>query len=346
MTMRPLNTLLLSATLLTLSVPALADTLPLRADPLLPAAPTSYARQSLSGGPGKDGIPSIDQPKFWSAERAGDFLEPADRIIGVYRNGEARAYPQRVLVWHEIVNDTFGGDNVSISYCPLTGTALGFERGETELGVSGRLVNSNLIMYDRESDSYWSQILGAAIDGPHAGAGLKEFRVVWTTWEQWRQRHPETRVLSSDTGHMRNYRRDPYGSYTPAVRGYYAESAQPIFPIRDVDDRYPPKREVLGFRTAAGAVAVDREHLAAQGVITYQGEDGAYLIVNDPGLDTGWIYRAAGGSVPDLANVTFGPAGPEHPALEALEPVNGFEAMWFAWYAFYPETVVIDGRDN
>lgn len=89
--------------------------------------------------------------------------------------------------------------------------ALGFERGETEFGVSGMLVNSNLIMYDRATDSYWPQILGTAVQGPHRGDGLRQIRVFWTTWERWRSRHPDTRVLSPDTRHMRNYRQDPYG---------------------------------------------------------------------------------------------------------------------------------------
>ncbi len=326
-------------------LPAVSGVLPLSADPLIPAPPSVYRDASLSGGPGKDGIPSIDNPIFTSASAADGQLNPGDRVIGIYRNGEARAYPQAVLVWHEIVNDTVGGDNVAVTYCPLTGTALGFLRGDTELGVSGRLVNSNLIMYDRESDSLWPQVLGAAIDGPLEGRGLAEIRVVWTTWENWRQRYPETRVLSEDTGFLRNYERDPYGSYTPAG-GYYAEDASPVFPVLNESDRYPPKREIFGFRTSAGAVAVDREHLADEEMLLHEHGGERFLIVHDPGLDTAWVFRAGDKEPPEYAEITFGAEGPEHPALAALEPVNGFEAMWFAWIAFYPESAVIDGLDQ
>ena len=132
----------------------------------------TYRRARQEGGPGKDGIPSIDRPRFESADLAAVSLDASDRVIGIYVDGVARAYPQRILVWHEIVNDSFGERNLSITYCPLTGTGLGFERGETELGVSGKLVNSNLVMYDRASDTEYPQILAAGIDGEHAGRGL------------------------------------------------------------------------------------------------------------------------------------------------------------------------------
>lgn len=314
-------------------------------DPLLmPDAPADYRAASLSGGPGKDGIPAIDDPVFQDAAAAGGRLEDGDRVVGLYHDGEARAYPQSILVWHEIVNDTVAGDNIAVTYCPLTGTALGYLRGETTLGVSGRLVNSNLIMFDRASDSLWPQILSAAIGGPHQGQGLKEVRVVWTTWGRWRERHPETRVLTTDTGYLRNYNRDPYGGYNP-VRGYYAPDAAPLFPVRPTSDRYPPKQEIFGVRTATTAVAVDREHLASEGVVNIPAGEDHLVVVHDPGLDTGWAFLADQPVAVDLDEdrLRFGPRGPEHPALEGLTPVNGFEAMWFAWYAFYPDTVVVDG---
>ncbi|MCP1676520.1 hypothetical protein J2T57_003681 [Natronocella acetinitrilica] len=315
--------------------------LPLGNNPLLPEDAPRYWAESLSGGPGKDGIPSIDQPRWWDAEEGDAFLRPDDRIIGVYRNGEARAYPQRILVWHEIVNDTIDGDNVSITYCPLTGTALGFLRGDNELGVSGRLVNSNLIMYDRGTDTYWPQILAAGIHGPHKGEKLQEFRVFWTTWQRWVERHPDTRVLSDRTRFARNYNRDPYGSYTP-ISGYYAPNAGRMFPVMHEDERYPPKQEVFGFRTATEAVAINLDRLRADGALVHQGADEDYLILHDPGLDTAWVYRGETDSLAALENVEFNADGPQHPALADLEPVNGFEAMWFAWTAFYPDTVVIE----
>ena len=340
---RPWFSLGLAVLGLALSAAAHGDgRLPVTGALLMPEAPADYRSASVGGGPGKDGIPSIDEPVFVDARAGADRLDDGDPVVGVYRNGEARAYPQSILVWHEIVNDTVGGENLAITYCPLTGTALGFRRGTTTLGVSGRLVNSNLIMFDRASDSLWPQILGAAVSGPHEGRGLEEVRVVWTTWGRWRERHPETRVLSTDTGYFRNYNRDPYGNYNP-LRGYYVADTSPIFPVRHSSDRYPPKEEIFGFRSEKNAFAVDRDHLAAEGVVNIQADDEHWVVVHDPGLDTGWVYRSGAPLELEPDTVHFGPGGAEHPALEDLAAVNGFEAMWFAWYAFYPDTVVIDG---
>jgi hypothetical protein len=342
--MRPLMAIYVVAVLNLISGPSLGNgPIPTTSPMVMSQPPAAFWRASRSGGPGKDGIPSIDAPRFVPAGEVD--LTAEERVIGVYIGGEARAYPQSILVWHEIVNDTVAGERVSVTYCPLTGTALAFERGQTELGVSGRLVNSNLIMYDRNSDSYWPQILAAAVNGRRAGAGLREVRVFWTTWERWRARHSNTLVLSRDTGYLRNYRRDPYGSYVPQPAGYYAEHAPRMFPVLDESDRYPPKREIFGFRTAVEAVAVDRDALRRAGHLVHRGEDGDYLVLHDPGLDTAWVYRAAEGDLPEVpAEVSFGAEGPGLEALGRLEAVNGFEAMWFAWYAYYPDTVVLDGE--
>lgn len=306
-----------------------------------------YWEESLSGGPPKDGIPSIDDPRFMSRQQADRWLDDNARVIGIYHAGEARAYPQSILVWHEIVNDKVGGKPIAVSYCPLTGTALGFERGEDELGVSGRLVNSNLIMYNRANDTYWPQILAAGIHGELKGEGLREIRVIWTDWKRWKTRYPETRVLSRRTGHARNYRRDPYGSYGPKS-GYYA-SDDILFPVFSQSDQFPPKHVVFGFRTEHEAVAVDTAVLAEAGVLQYSGKQADFLIIHDAGLDTAWVYQGEHGMLPEkgslLAELKFNENGPEAAALDRLEAVNGFEAMWFAWYAFYPDTAVVDALD-
>jgi hypothetical protein len=309
---------------------------------LLSAPPQVYAEMTLPGGPGKDGIPSIDRPVFGDAASADSYLRPDDIVFGVHHRGQARAYPQRIVVWHEIVNDRIAGDPLSLTYCPLTATALGFMRGDTELGVSGRLLNSNVVMYDRASDSQWSQIAGAAISGPAAGQRLTEVRVFWSTWANWRARHPDTQVLTRDTGALRNYRRDPYGGYNPP-RGYYADP-QLMFPVMHQSPRYPAKHSILGFRTATTAVAVDKRHLREQGVIQQSLAGEHFLIIDDPGLDTGWVFRAEQPAQIDRRAIRFAADGPQAPGLDALEPVNAFEAMWFAWYAFYPQTVVIDDQ--
>ncbi|WP_303908217.1 DUF3179 domain-containing (seleno)protein [Thiohalomonas denitrificans] len=123
----------------------------------------SYESSVVAGGPGRDGIPSIDKPRFIPPEEADRYLSSDDIVFGVTLNGQAKAYPRGILVWHEVVNDRIGDRTISITYCPLTGTALGFERGDTTLGVSGQLVNSNLILYDRATESLWPQILSTAI---------------------------------------------------------------------------------------------------------------------------------------------------------------------------------------
>ncbi|PMR72317.1 DUF3179 domain-containing protein [Halomonas heilongjiangensis] len=317
---------------------------PGRDPPLVPVVYSFEAfREAVrSGGPGKDGIPSIDRPRFQSAGEAT--LEADDKVIGVYHRDQARAYPQRILVWHEIVNDELGGEALSITYCPLTGTALGFKRGETELGVSGKLVNSNLVMYDRATDSEWPQILGVAIDGPLVGQGLEEFRVFWTTWGAWQARHPETEVLTDQTGFVRNYRRDPYGSYNP-LGGYYAPDSRRLFPVMHRDDRFPPKTEVFGLRGPEGALAITRESLREEGVVDVALGERRYTVIHDPGLDTGWAFQNPQGVEIQAAELDFTAEGVTGSGIDSLEAVNGFEAMWFAWAAFYPDTHLYEGKE-
>jgi len=334
---------LLATSLLVALAASPAQAAPPTAEPeLVPQSLETYRQARQSGGPGKDGIPSIDEPTFQDAESANQYLDDGDIVIGVYRDGVARAYPQSIVVWHEIVNDTVAGQPLSITYCPLTGTALGFERGGTELGVSGKLINSNLVMYDRETDSEYPQILGTGITGPNEGAGLSEVRVFWAEWGDWRERHPDTQVLSTETSFMRDYQRDPYGGYNPP-QGYYAEGSRVMFPVLNEDDRYDDKHVVLGFRDDGEAVAVDKDALREAGVMRYSGGGEDYLIIHDPGLDTGWVYSGADGVDVAHAGIEFTREGPRFDGRDDLERVNAFEAMWFAWSGFYPDTVVLDG---
>ncbi|WP_022727701.1 DUF3179 domain-containing protein [Fodinicurvata sediminis] len=299
----------------------------------------AYREAKLSGGPGKDGIPSIDKPDFWTAEEAQDYLEDGDKVIGLIENGHARAYPQRILVWHEIVNDAPGQVPLAITYCPLTGTSLAFERGETTFGVSGRLVNSNLIMYDRQSDTWIPQILGVATEGPHAGVALVERPLVWTTWGRWRKRHPGTQVLSTRTGFARNYTRDPYGSYTP-LEGYYRPEASPIFPLMQEDERFPPKSIVLGARTATEAVAFSKERLREAGQLVLEGRETTFVAVHDEGLDTGYIFEVPRPLKESAVVEGTGPGNVRWSEDLDARALNAFEAMWFAWAAFYPDSHV------
>jgi hypothetical protein len=295
--------------------------------------------QVVSGGVPKDGIPAIDDPQFVGAGEVP--LDDGDPVFGLVRGDDVRAYPQQILVHHEIVNDVVDGDPVAVTYCPLTGTAQGFERGPVEFGVSGTLVNSNLVMYDRGTDTRWPQILATAIDGPLAGETLQEFRVVWTTWGEWQSVHPETEVLSRETGYTRRYGDDPYGRYNPP-RGYYA-SDRTLFEPLSRDDRAHTKAVVVGTRTADGALAFDKESLLNAGVASGSIAGQQYVAVADESLSTGYVYANPDGLSVEAAADRYRVDG-ETAAADSL-PLSrslAFDAMWFAWAGFYPETGYVD----
>lgn len=190
--------------------------------------PNRYRRISLElledGGPPKDGIPSLDEPAFIA--RAASPYADDDRVIGLEINGEAKAYPLGILNWHEIVNDRVGGVNVTVSYCPLCDTAIVFDRGETTFGVSGKLYQSCLVMYDRADDSLYAQPWALGVVGPAVDRSLARRPAVITTLGGWLKRHPESVVLSSDTGYRRDYQRYPYGSYRGDENIYFAVRGQ------------------------------------------------------------------------------------------------------------------------
>jgi hypothetical protein len=185
----------------------------------------------LSGGPPKDGIPSLDNPQFVSAEET-KFLDD-EIVIGLEIFGDARAYPYGILNWHEVVNDEVGGVPVAVTLCPLCDTIPVFIRevnGEvTTFGVSGKLFQSCLVMYDRLTDSLWSQPWGIAIAGDQTNQSLERVVAHKTTLGQWKEIHPDTLVLSDQTGFRRDYFRYPYGSY-------YTDDRL-IFPARNQESR-------------------------------------------------------------------------------------------------------------
>jgi len=281
--------------------------------PLLSAFDLSNSRvpaeEILSGGPAKDGIPAIVHPKLVRASEA-TFLDDADRVVGVVAGGEARAYPLRVLNWHEVVNDTLGPRPIAVTYCPLTGSAVVFEReaGGRALtfGVSGRLYQSNVLIYDHQSESLWSQLGGAAIAGPSADTPLRPIGSVETTWKAWRAAHPDSLVLSIETGFNRDYQRDPYAAYH---RAPYA-----MFETRNADARLAMKAKVLGVRLGQESVAYPLERLAGAGTVEDRVDGVPIRIEYDSVARSAVAVRVDSGA-----------------------PVTGVVVYWFAWTAFHPE---------
>lgn len=199
--------------------------------------------QVLDGGPGKDGIPALNNPRTSTVNGANlSFLNDEDLVLGLKQKGEYRAYPHAILDWHEIINDDFNDMDVAVTYCPLTGTGIGWSRNidgkVTTFGVSGLLYNSNLIPYDRATDSYWSQQLNKCVHGEHIGTIPDLIPLVETTWATWKKMYPETLVVSSNTGYPRDYTVYPYRDYKT--------SDHLIFPIEVEDDRLHPKERILG----------------------------------------------------------------------------------------------------
>lgn len=323
------------------SIPVADERLPLE------HAFETLREETISGGVPKDGIPSIDDPQFESVDDVRNRLDDDDPVFGLVIDGDVRAYPQSVLVYHEIVNDEVGDESVAVTYCPLTGTAMGFARNGVEFGVSGTLVNSNLIMYDREGDSRWPQMLATAIDGPLEGASLGEIPLHWSTWGQWKSAYPETQVLTTDTGYARDYNSDPYGAYNP-TDGYYREDSPTMFTPLSSDDRLPNKRMVLGARPADGVLAFDLEGLAAEGVLSSASvtdREETYLAVYDDRIGAGHLYRSDGDTYEydaDTGAVVTEDGATYEPDELPLESVYAFDAMWFAWAGFYPSTALIE----
>jgi hypothetical protein len=268
------------------------------------------------GGPPRDGIPSIDRPKFVAAGEAR--LQPRDRVLGLAIGGIARAYPVRILNWHEVVNDRFGDVPVAITYCPLCGTGIAFDArlGDRVLvfGVSGLLYNSDVLLYDRGTESLWSQLKRQAVAGPLKGTPLQALPLEHTTWADWRARYPATAVLSTDTGFSRDYGRDPYEGYD--------RIQQLMFDVEHRDGRFPPKEWVLGIDVGGARKAYPFSALErALG-----------------GRPAGEVVDRVGGQA---VTIRF---DREHRTAQAFDaqrrPLAGVMAFWFAWVAFNPKTEV------
>jgi hypothetical protein len=270
----------------------------------------------LAGGPPKDGIPPIDNPTFVTVSEANELLDDEGIGVAFSANGIDRFYPHQITVWHEIVNDNLGGQAALISYCPLCGTGIVFEPilngEEVEFGTSGKLWNSNLVMYDRKTDTYWSQVLGEAIVGELTGTKLKKLPYDNMRWKDWKKQFPNGEVLSSDTGFSRNYTQGPYGDYE--------ENSSVFFPVDNVDARYHEKEPSFGIELNGQFKVYPLLELIDEARQFRDQFAGVELMVSfDENNETVDIRRTDNG--------------------EEVVPTYGF---WFSWISVHPESEVYE----
>ena len=324
----------------------------------------------ISGGPPPDGIPAIDRPAFVEQRAADAWLAPKEPVLALEINGDARAYPLQILLWHEIVNDTVGGKPVTITYCPLCNSGLVFDRaasGRTlDFGTSGKLYKSDLVMYDRQTHSLWAQMEGRAIVGTLAGTLLAPRPANTLAYEEWKAAHPGGKVLSRDTGHARRYGANPYEAYDQP-------NANPFLFMGRPDPRRPPKERVVGVSRGGVARAYPWPALEREPVIhdTLGGEPlvifyrrGTLPALDDTRIDrsravgaTAVWSRVVAGKALTFEAVTDGFHDRETGTVwnllghalrgplagKRLRAIPYVDAFWFAWAAFHPATSIHGG---
>jgi len=341
-----------------------ADAFP---DPLVPVA------EIISGGPPPDGIPPLDAPVFADVAESIDQLEPAESVVALEINGDARAYPVRVLIWHEIVNDTVGGIPVSVTYCPLCNSAVSYHRAvrgvETTFGTSGSLYASALVMYDRLTESLWTHFDGRAIVGVLAGDQLESIASPLMSWREFVEAYPTGKVLDwTETGFERDYGRNPY-------EGYDNPDTDPFLFRGVVDDRERAKQRVVGISIDEVSVAYTMKMVASgeRSVTpaTVGGQDlvilwqtGQSSALDDSRIGGGDDVGSVGVFVPviDGARVTLTADGDSFVDEETasrwniagiategplegsrLDRVEHLDTFWFAWSTYRPGTTLIGG---
>ena len=237
-------------------------------------------QEFVGGGPPKDGIPSIDDPEFVSVEEADRFLDPREPVAMVELGGEVRAYPIQILIWHEIVNDEIGGEPVAVTYCPLCNSTVAFSRvvdgTPIEFGTTGMLRNSDLVMYDRRTESWWQQITAEAVVGDQTGAKLDVVPSQILSWGELQRLHPEAQVLSRETGVDRDYGTSPYGGYDRDP------DSQPFLLEGEPDRSLPPKQRVAAVRSGNSAVVYPFSRLSKEAPVNDEVDTEPVVVFFDP----------------------------------------------------------------
>ena len=321
----------------------------------------------------RDNIPSIDKPSFIAPSEASAWLSDVEPVVSLEISGDARAYPLQILTWHEIVNDTVGDVPVAVTFCPLCNSAIAFDRRldgkDLEFGVSGNLRNSDLIMYDRGTHSWWQQFTGEGIAGEHAGRSLDHLPASIVSFADFQRAHPNGKVLSRDTGYARQYGRNPYA-------GYDTIEGNPFLFTGNLDGRLLPVERVIAVTIGDVDVAFPLSILQEEGVINYETSGSSIAVFHKFGttsaLDAGSIANSrdvgsAGvfDAILDGQELTFsvknkdiiddqtgskwdimGNAVEGPLAGERLTPVAHGNHFWFAWAVFKPDTLVYQGREG
>lgn len=261
------------------------------------------------GGPAKDGIPAINQPQFITNKQV-DFMNKDDLVLALQIGQQKRAYPLRVLVYHEIVNDRLQDKNILITYCPLCGSGMAFQLTTAEnFGVSGLLYNSDMLLYDQRTDSLWSQLASQAISGPRAGEKLKQIPLRLMSWQEWLETFPNGQVLSEDTGFYRNYSRSPYPDYVQTKALY--------FPVSKLDKRYHPKEQIIAYKHNNDSRVYPFSELSKSPSEIIDSIGGQSIKVS-------FNHKTGSALITDMEDT----------------PLNATYSYWFAWMVFNPDTRV------
>ena len=340
---------------------------------------TDFTKRSVefseisSGGPPRDGIPPLDQPVFTTFDDADDWLDSKEPVIALEIDGDARAYPLQIMTWHEIVNDQVGGVPVSVTFCPLCNSAITFDRRLDgvvhDFGTSGNLRNSDLIMWDRQTETWWQQLTGEGIVGELTGKRLTFLPSAVISWEDFKATYPDGQVLSRETGFSRSYGQNPYVGYDRA-------DSPPFLFDGDLDGRLLPKERVAAVNIGEVDAAFPFTTLSEERVVNYTVAGQDLVVFFKPGtrsaLDqlligdsrevgaTGIFdaeldgqkltFRAEGDKFVDnetgstwslLGQAIEGPS-----AGQQLTPIVHANHLWFAWAAFKPDTLIYQGASG
>jgi uncharacterized protein DUF3179 len=337
---------------------------------------TDFTRHSVpldefvSGGPPRDGIPPIDDPKPVAVQDADEWLDDREPVLVVEAAGRARAYPVQILVWHEIVNDRLGGRPIAVTYCPLCNSSLVFDRevdgvGLLRFGTTGNLRHSDLVMWDDRTESWWQQLTGDAVVGELTGTRLEVLPSQTLSWADFKARHPDGDVLSRDTGHDRDYGANPY-------EGYDDPDSEPFLLEQPADRRLPPKERVVAIKAEEGPVVVPFSRLARDPVAEIEADSVPIVVLYKRGVlspldnaaisrsrdvgTAGTFDRRVGGRA-----LSFLPAGNGRfrdrqtgstwdvtgraiaglLAGRRLRPVISDQQFWFALAAFLPDARIL-----